>query len=95
MNIESFGTECAWSFFPKDVGLFLSPSDVFFMSPTGCYYWLRCEDVPEDVSLLLRCEGQSPDQRESLTRDLPVSHFAFGLFCINLQQIDFIHVKLN
>lgn len=79
------GCGSAWAFFfffsLNYVTLFVPPSDVFFMSPTGCYYRLWCEDVQEDVSLLLRCEGQSPDQRESLTGDLPVSQFAFGLFC--------------
>lgn len=53
--------------------LSLSPPDVFFMSSTRRYYWVWREDVPENVSLLLRCEGQSSDQRKSFARDLPVN----------------------
>ena len=56
----------------------LSASDVFFLSPAGCYYRLWREDLSEDVSLLLCHEGQSSNQRESLTRDLPVSQSVFG-----------------
>lgn len=51
----------------------LPPSDVFVMPSTRCNYWVRREDVPENVSLLLRRERQSSDQRKSFTRDLPVN----------------------
>lgn len=51
------------------------PPDVLLVSPAGRHHRLWGEDVPEDVSLLLCTEGQSPDQREHLTGDLPASRF--------------------
>jgi len=51
-------------------------SDVLLVSSTRRDYRLRREDVPENVPLLLCEERPSADQRESLARDLSVSHIA-------------------
>lgn len=68
---------CAWLSFTVRCVSLPPPPDVFFMSSTGCYNWVRCEDVPENVSLLLRREGQSSDQRKSFARDLPVNNMKY------------------
>ena len=50
--------------------------DVLLVSSTRGDNRLRCEDMPEDISLLLRAERPCADQRESLARDLSVGHIA-------------------
>lgn len=69
---------CICSVLFLNVWVSFLPPDVFLVSPAGCHHWLWREDMSEDVSLLLCCEGQSPNQREPLTGNLPVSNFSFA-----------------